>query len=51
MIWDVIQNNLGELALIETGTLVPEGWVVVVQTANPDYLDYMQNLQTDNTQQ
>ena len=44
MTWDVIQDINGSLQLIPTGDPVPEGWVVVVVTANPDYLDYMASL-------
>ena len=44
MTWDVIQNAQGELQLIESGSTVPEGWVVVAETANPDYLEYMASL-------
>jgi uncharacterized protein YbdZ (MbtH family) len=44
MTWDVIQNAQGELQLIEHGAAVPDGWVVVAETANPDYLDYMASL-------
>lgn len=44
MTWDVIQNVQDELQLIEHGDPVPDGWVVVAETANPDYLDYMANL-------
>ena len=45
MTWHVIQNALtGELDLIEHGSTVPDGWVVVAETANPDYLDYMASL-------
>lgn len=47
MTWDVIQNAQGELQLIEHGAPVPDGWVVVAETANPDYLDYMANLPTE----
>lgn len=39
MTWDVIQNAAGELQLIEHGAQVPEGWAVVAETANPDYLE------------
>ena len=44
MTWDVIQNAQGELQLIERGAPVPDGWVVVAETANPDYLAYMASL-------
>ena len=44
MTWDVLQNNLGELMMIPTGDPIPDGWVLVVITANPDYLDYMASL-------
>ena len=44
MTWDVIENALGELQLIEHGAPVPDGWAVVAETANPDYLEYMANL-------
>ena len=41
MTWLVLQNAQGELQLIEHGAPVPEGWAVVAETANPDYLSYM----------
>lgn len=44
MTWDVLQNDLGELQLIETGSPVPPGWTVVAITANPEYLEYMASL-------
>lgn len=44
MTWDVIQNANGDLQLIEHGASVPDGWKVVAETANPDYLDYMAGL-------
>ena len=44
MTWDVIQSASGELQLIEHGTAVPDGWTVVAETANPEYLDYMAHL-------
>jgi uncharacterized protein YbdZ (MbtH family) len=45
MTWDVIQNALtGEYDLVEHGAPVPEGWTVVAETANPEYLDYLQSL-------
>jgi uncharacterized protein YbdZ (MbtH family) len=44
MTWDVIQNAQGDLQLIEHGAAVTEGWAVVAETANPDYLEYMANL-------
>ena len=44
MTWDVIQNAQGELQLIEHDSPVPDGWAVVAETANPDYLEYMANL-------
>lgn len=47
MTWDVIQNAHGELQLIESGSAVPEGWAVVAETANPDYLEYMASLPTE----
>lgn len=45
MTWYVLQNDLGELQLIEHGVEVPEGWNIVAETANPDYLDYMASIQ------
>jgi uncharacterized protein YbdZ (MbtH family) len=45
MTWDVIQSPSGEYALIEHGSTAPDGWVVVAQTANPEYLDYLQSLE------
>ena len=44
MTWDVIQNSSGALQMIPHGDPVPDGWVMVVETANPDYLDYMASL-------
>lgn len=44
MTWDVLQNAAGELILIEHGAPVPDGWTVVAETANPEYLDYMASL-------
>lgn len=44
MTWDVLQDAQGALRLIPTGDPVPEGWVRVAVTANPDYLDYMAGL-------
>ena len=44
MTWDVIQNAEGTYDLIEHGAPVPEGWVVVAETANPGYLDYVNSL-------
>lgn len=44
MTWDVIQNTNGDLQLIQTGEPIPEGWVLVVVTANPEYLNYMDSL-------
>lgn len=41
MTWDVLQDPNGNLQLIEHGATVPDGWVVVAETANPDYLEYM----------
>jgi hypothetical protein len=42
--WDVIQSPSGEYALIEHGAPVPDDWLVVAETANPEYLDYLQSL-------
>lgn len=44
MTWDVLQHTDGSLQLIVTGELVPEGWVVVAVTCNPEYLQYMNSL-------
>jgi hypothetical protein len=45
MTWDVLQNALtGELMLVEHDSPVPDDWLVVAETANPDYLEYMQSL-------
>lgn len=44
MTWDVIQDAAGFYQLIKHGTEVPEGWVVVAETANPDYLEYLNTL-------
>lgn len=39
MTWDVIQSATGELQLIEHGSPVPAGWLVVAETANPEHLN------------
>lgn len=39
MTWLVTQNTHGELQLIQLGAAVPDGWTVLVETANPDYLN------------
>lgn len=44
MTWWVIQNQQGELQLITHDSPVPEGWTVVAETANPEYLEYMKSL-------
>lgn len=44
MTWDVLQNALGELQLVETGTATPDGWSVVAVTCDADYLEYMASL-------
>lgn len=44
MTWLVIQNAAGDLQLIEHGAPVPDGWMVVAETANPDYLEYMASI-------
>lgn len=44
MTWDVIQDANGNIDLIEHGATVPDGWVVVAETANPEYLVYMASL-------
>jgi uncharacterized protein YbdZ (MbtH family) len=44
MTWDVIQDANGNLQLIEHGAAVPDGWTVVAETANPEYLAYMASL-------
>ena len=46
MTWNVIQNDIGDLQMIPHNDPVPAGWVVVVETANPDYLEYMAGLAT-----
>ena len=45
MTWDVLQNDAGELLLVETGADIPAGYVVVVVTADAEYLEYMASLQ------
>ena len=44
MTWDVLQDANGVLQMVLHGDPVPDGWVMVVETANPDYLDYMASL-------
>jgi hypothetical protein len=44
MTWDVLQNAAGELQMVQHGLPVPDGWVMVVETADPDYLVYMASL-------
>ena len=41
MTWYVIQNQLGELSMIPSTESIPDGYTLVVTTANPDYLTYM----------
>lgn len=41
MTWDVLQHTDGTLQMVPHGDPVPEGWALVVETANPDYLEYM----------
>lgn len=38
MIFDVIQDAGGAQQMIEAGSPVPDGWVVVSQTSDPDWL-------------
>lgn len=38
MIWNVVEKD-GKLSLIEKGTEIPEGSVIVAETANPEYLN------------
>jgi hypothetical protein len=38
MIWNVVEKD-GKLSLIEKGTEIPEGSVIVTETANPEYLN------------
>lgn len=40
--WDVIQDAAENLQLIEHGSPVPDGWRVVAETANPQYLTHPQ---------
>ena len=44
--WDVLQNDAGELMLVETGSgaEIPAGYVLVAVTADPEYLAYMSSL-------
>lgn len=44
MTWDVLQDTMGQLQLIPHGDAVPDGWTVVAETANPEYLEYMASL-------
>lgn len=44
MIWYVIKNDLGEYLLIEKTDEIPEGWTFEVETANPEYIDYLNSL-------
>lgn len=44
MTYDVLQNAVGELQLVETGTPTPDGWTVVAITCDADYLEYMASL-------
>lgn len=37
----MIQNAAGELDMLPHGSIIPDGWVVVAETANPEYLIYM----------
>lgn len=47
MTWDVLQDALGTLQLIPAGDPIPDGWVLVAVTADPDYIEYMASLPTD----
>ena len=38
MIWNVVEKD-GKLSLIEKGTEIPEGSVIVAETVNPEYLN------------
>lgn len=44
MTWNVLQDDAGNLQLLESTFSVPEGWTIVAVTCNPDYLDYMISL-------
>lgn len=47
MTWDVIQSASGELDMLPHGSIIPDGWQVVAETANPEYLIYMATLNED----
>lgn len=38
MTWNVLQNANGDLIQQPSDEPIPEGWAVVVITANPEYL-------------
>ena len=44
MTWDVIQDINGNLQMIPHNDPVPDGWVIVVETANDKYLEYLASL-------
>lgn len=44
MTWDVIQDAAGALDMVPHGDPVLEGWEIVAETANPEYLIYMATL-------
>lgn len=44
MTFDVLQDANGTLQLIPHGDPVPEGWTVVAETSDADYLAYMASL-------
>ena len=45
MTWNVLRNSTtNELILVDSTQPIPEGWVLEVITANPDYLEYLSTL-------
>ena len=44
MIWNVLQDALGNLQLLPVGDAIPDGFEIVATTANEDYIEYMASL-------
>lgn len=44
MTWNVLQDALGNLQLLNSTLSVPDGWSIVAVTCNPDYLEYMNSI-------
>lgn len=45
MTWNVLRNTAtGDLMLLDSTQPIPDGWVLEVITANPDYLEYLNTL-------